>query len=107
MKWTDHVKIDSVAWDVADYRDGETATAMVGSLRLYVSDQDGDSSYWEITRATEHGSQLVARSSDYYEHSPYHFDTAREHCLAAAVALDYAEREHLARADEASTAQSE
>lgn len=37
-------------WRFKDHWSGESALFVLGGLRVYVRDMDGDSSYWEITR---------------------------------------------------------
>ena len=69
-------------WRIRDHRDGETATASVGDLKLHVQDCDGDSSDWEIMR----GDACLAMGND-HGHEPYHFDAAKALCETVARAI--------------------
>ena len=69
-------------WRTRDHRDGETATAAIGELKLHVQDCDGDCSDWDITR----GETMLAMGRE-DGHEPYHFDAAKEKCEEVARAI--------------------
>ncbi len=84
----------TLKWTFKEYRCGETATFRAShGLSLYVQDQDGDSSWWELRK----GKIVVAKGEDDGGNPPHFFACLRDAERALKRRLEEIAAEHAGR----------